>query len=51
VIVRIRFHAWNAAGRILRYVGDRLARGGHHAQLRLYGWSGTTDAIADQYRR
>ena len=46
----VRFHAWIMVGRILRDVGDRLSWGGHHAQLRLYGWSGTTDAIADRYR-
>ena len=46
----VRFHAWNLVGRVLQDVGDRLARAGQRAQLRLYGWSGTTDAIADRYR-
>lgn len=49
--MRARFHAWNAVGRILRAAGDLLAAAGRRTQLRLYGWSGTTDAIADQYRR
>jgi hypothetical protein len=49
--VRARFHAWNTVGRILQAVGDLLAGAGRRAQLLLYGWSGTTDAIADRYRR